>query len=358
MLFDPRPKDKKEELFDRESELKALRESVEKYPITLLLGIRRVGKSSILRVALKEIGGVYVDVREVYFSSSGWISKESLSRSLERALNSVDTTLRRKLVGTMRNVKGVEIAGLKLTLSREVLLTDVLRALNDVGAVIAFDEAQYLRFYGGRGGKDLRAMIAYAYDNLENLSFVLSGSEVGLLHDFVGVDDYDSPLYGRAYSVVTVNPFSKSQSVEFLRRGFEEANVTFDESILERAVEFLDGIPGWLVEFGYGFIHGKSLEEAIESVMVKARKFLEGELRELEKRSERYLLILKAIASGVDRFSMIKEYVRARSGTLQNPRLAEQLKNLEKMGWIRKIHGKETRYEITDPVVLKVLREL
>lgn len=302
--------------------------------------------------------GIYIDVREIYFSSGGWISTEALKQTFERALNSLDRRVRGKIAQTLEKVDGIEVAGVRLSLKREASLTDVLNGLDEVGAVIAFDEAQYLRFYGGRGGKDLLALIAYAYDNLRNVKFVLSGSEVGLLHDFVGIDDYESPLYGRAYAEVTVSPFTREQSVEFLRRGFEEAGVEVGEDLVERAVEILDGVPGWLVEFGYSYVNGKSFEEAMESVVTKARKFLEGELRELEKRSKRYLLILKAISSGIDRWTMIKDYVSAKSGAIPNARLAEHLKNLEKMGWIRKVHGRGTRYGVVDPVVLRVLREM
>ncbi|WP_234394319.1 hypothetical protein [Thermococcus piezophilus] len=60
-----------------------------------------------------------------------------------------------------------------------------MEALNEYGeekrrVVIAFDEAQYLRF-GGATKYD--GIIAYAVDNLKNLTFILTGSEVGLLFD-------------------------------------------------------------------------------------------------------------------------------------------------------------------------------
>lgn len=54
MLFDVRPKTDRKDLFGRERELEwllgALRSDV---PLILLLGVRRVGKTSLLRVALR-----------------------------------------------------------------------------------------------------------------------------------------------------------------------------------------------------------------------------------------------------------------------------------------------------------------
>ncbi|AFK22079.1 ATP-binding protein [Pyrococcus sp. ST04] len=359
MLFDPRPKNSRKDLFDREEELEELKKAVRRYPIVLLLGIRRVGKSSLLKVALNELeNGIYIDVRELYFSSGGWITVDSLTNALERALNSLKPSFRRKITEALRSVKGVTVAGVTLKFESRVSLPDVLNALNDVGVIMAFDEAQYLRYYGARGGKEFLAMVAYAYDNLENMRFVFSGSEVGSLHDFLGTANYDSPLYGRVYGEITVKPFSRELSREFFRRGFEEAGMKVEEKLIERTVELLDGIPGWLVEFGYNYIETRDFDRAMESVILKAEKFMEGELRELARRSERYILILKAIAMGFDRWELIKDYLEARSGKIPNPRLANLLRNLEKMSWIRKVYRDGTkRYEIVDPVVARILRK-
>jgi len=237
-------------------------------------------------------------VRSLYFSSGGWITNETLTKAFEKALNSLRSKFKRRIFETLRKVRGVTIAGVSLTFESKTSLLDVLSALDNVGVLIAFDEAQYLRYYGARGGKEFLAMVAYAYDNLMNVRFIFSGSEVGLLHDFLGIANYDSPLYGRIYKEITVEPFSRDTAKEFLRTGFEEVDVRVDEGLIEKAVELLDGIPGWLVEFGYNYIETKDFDKAIEGVLVKAEKFLEGELRELERRSRRYLLILKAIAMG------------------------------------------------------------
>ena len=48
-----------------------------------------------------------------------------------------------------------------------------------------------------QGEKELLALFAHAYDSLPNQRIILTGSEVGLLHDFLGINDYESPLYGR-----------------------------------------------------------------------------------------------------------------------------------------------------------------
>ena len=354
MLFDPRPKENRKEIFDRDKEIEAILEGMREYPLTLLIGIRRIGKSSILRVALNEFEGigVYVDVRKLY-SSGGSVSQTVLVNELRNII------VGRGKMGFLRgfSLESVNIGGIRIK-PRESNFTEVLESLNLLGdrfnrrIVIAFDEAQYLRFYGSKGGRELLAAIAYAYDSLSNLSFVFTGSEVGLLHDFLGMDDYSSPLYGRIYEEVEIKPFSKKLSTEFLQAGFKEVSLTPKKEEIERAVSELDGIPGWLVEFGFHYWKKRNFDDALKLTMRKAHSMIQEELSELEKRSPRYALILHAIAMGLRKWSAIREYLEAKSGPVTNARLSTLLKNLEKMGWIKK---EDRGYAIVDPVVEKVI---
>jgi len=45
MYFRPTPVERPEELFDREEEVKALREALGRSPMVVVVGVRRVGKS-------------------------------------------------------------------------------------------------------------------------------------------------------------------------------------------------------------------------------------------------------------------------------------------------------------------------
>ncbi len=355
MLFDPRPKSKREEIFDREKELNSLLGGIEEYPITVLIGIRRVGKSSLLRVALNEFNGLglYLDARRLYAAGGGAISPAVLVDEIRKIL------LGKGRFGFLSGIKleSVNLAGVKIA-PKEMTIIDVFELLNGLGerferVVLAFDEAQYLRFYGPRGGKDLLAGIAYAYDSLPNLGFVFTGSEVGLLHDFIGIDDYSSPLFGRVYEEVEVRPFQRGLSEAFLRAGFEEVGLKVPDEEIKRAVDGLDGIPGWLVEFGFNYWKSGSFERAMERTVERARVMIREELLELEKRSPRYALILRAIAIGLTRWRDIKDYVEAKGGPITNARLSALLKNLEKMGWVRKENGE---YRIIDPLVEKILK--
>ena len=109
-------------------------------------------------------------------------------------------------------------------------------------------------------------------------------------------------------------------------------------------MELLDGIPGWLVEFGYNYIETNDFDKAIEGVLVKAEKFLEGELRELEKRSRRYLLILKAIAMGFDRWELVTYPAPKGRSFPRSTRLYGKWLHTGVQGWVTTAPSHRTRY--------------
>lgn len=56
MLFDPKPKNSRSDLFDREEKISELKESIPRLSLTLLLSVRRADEISALKNALNELG--------------------------------------------------------------------------------------------------------------------------------------------------------------------------------------------------------------------------------------------------------------------------------------------------------------
>ena len=360
MLFSPYPKTKREELFDRERELKELKEAVKRGErLLLLLGLRRLGKSSLLNVTLNELTypSIKVDVRKTYSEFSS-VNRYVIGKMLLSGMSG-----RKKLVEEtklfLERIRGVSVSGLRLEItSKDFSITELLEALNEYGeksgrVIIAFDEAQYLRF-GGATRYD--GILAYAVDNLENITFILTGSEVGLLFDFLKFDDPEAPLFGRYHHDITLDRFSPEMSAEFLRNGFEEANFEVSEQEIEGAVEELDGIPGWLALYGYTRVtRNLGHEETINEVLREAKSLIQTELSKLFAYSPRYRVILKAIALGYSRWKDIKDYLTLKLGYINDSNFSALIENLVKSGYVEK---KEGRYIIPDPVLEKVFREL
>ena len=363
MLFDPRPKTSREELYDREKELRALHEFARSgSPLMVVLGVRRVGKTSVVRVFLNEAGhpSIYIDAR--IFEEQGY-SRETLLRAFSDALN----RLRGRWVGLLEYLRAIDfvsVGGLGVRLrrgERAPTLARLLGALdswaeeNGETIIVAVDEAQMLRYLrGGKGRIDFTAIIAYGYDNLRHVKFVVTGSEVGVLTGFLGFDDPESPLYGRVWDELAIKGFSREQSLDFLRRGFSECGVSPPGRVLEEIVSLVDGIPGWLTFFGYKYCRNPD-PSVVREIYRQAKSLALGELRRLP--SKYYLLALKAISHGNRRWKTIKQAIELWIGhRITSAQASRILGALQRLSLIEKTG--EGEYRIIDPVVAEAAKEL
>ncbi|WP_456365332.1 AAA family ATPase [Thermococcus sp.] len=349
MLFNPKPKRKREELYDREDELSTIERSIKKgVPLVVLLGIRRLGKSSLLNVTLNEspVKGVKIDARRVY-SQLGSVPQSALAEVILKGY--LKAFPRERIKEAIKGIRGVRIAGvgLELSVAKEVNLSEVLERINSLGErfVIAIDEAQYLRFSNSRYAE----LIAWATDELENVSFILTGSEIGLLEDFLRIHDPESALFGRAHVEIKLKRFERHQSLDFLRKGFEEIGLEVRDGGLEEAVDELDGIVGWLTLYGYNRYLGLSHWEALKKLKEDAKRLVVSEFSRLRELSPRYELAMKAVANGRHRWKEVKEAVELLEGKkIDDKNFSNVLNNLVRYGYLEKtVEG----YFIPDPLV-------
>lgn len=349
MLFNPKPKTRRDELYDREEELSILEGSLKKgVPFIVLLGIRRLGKSSLLNVSLGEVPvkSVKIDARKVY-SAFGSVPGSALAKLILEGY--IKTSPRERVKDALKGIKGVRLAGvgLEIRVDSGVNLFKILERIDAMGErfVIAIDEAQYLRFSRSRYAE----LIAWAVDELQNIGFILTGSEVGLLEDFLRLHDPESALFGRANVEVKLRRFERRQSLDFLRRGFEEIEIDVSEHEIEEAVDELDGIVGWLTLYGYNRYLGLSHGEALTKLKDDARRLILSEFSKLKELSPRYELAMKAVANGRHRWKEIKGAVELLEGKrLDDKNFSNVLNNLVRYGYLEKtIDG----YFIPDPLV-------
>jgi AAA+ ATPase superfamily predicted ATPase len=210
---------------------------------------------------------------------------------------------------------------------------------------------------GGKGKINFLNILAYAYDNLPNLRFVLTGSEVGLLLDTLRLDDTSSPLYGRYTKIIRLERFDEERTIEFLRKGFEEFNMQFSEEVFYKIYEKVDGIVGWLTYFGYSIAKSRSFNiEVLNDVAEKALKFVQEELDKIFKRSKYYMYVLKAISLGMNTWSSIKRAIEAWLGRpFQNAQISRLLKTLIELSIVEKRNG---NYFISDPLIAEYFKKI
>ncbi|WP_041082623.1 AAA family ATPase [Thermotoga profunda] len=363
MYFSLTPKSSKENLYNRQKELSKLNEYSKTARIILITGIRRVGKTSVLKVFLEQMKNqghstVFVDCR-IY---------EKINKfdriSFEKKLVTEFENIVQKNKGIFKMLAKINVAGVEINfekLQKDRNLQDYLELINkalkkkDSKLFIAFDEAQVLRFYG-RGGKDLLNLMAHVYDNLENIVVVLTGSELGVLHDFLNLEDANSPLFGRYVHKLLLERFQRSESIEFLIEGFKQIGIEPSIEKIEKAVDLLDGITGYLSIYGYTVYTTKDWENALQETEKSAIKIVKKELEALRLRSENYIFVLKAIGFGAETFSQVKNFVEARFGPMTDQTLSNNLASLQKMGFLE-VNYKDGKkiYSINDPMIRRVL---
>jgi len=349
LLLDERPKYERNDLFDRDKEIQDMESNMNR-PLIVISGVRRIGKTSLLQVVLNESRANYIviDCRRL---------KENYGRQdLYSLFSNSFTSVLDKIKDLLKGVKGVSIVGNSVEFKwrgRDSLtLGELFDHLDKRRTIIAIDEAQRLR---GPLSGEIKDAMAHAYDYDRNVTFVLTGSEVGLLYDFLGVEDERSPLFGRYYYSLVLDRFDRGKSEEFLRKGFEEKGVKLDGEV-EKLIEVFDGIPGWLTYGANRLLEGRRIEEIREMAV----RVAQGELNRLlqlkrqtsEISARRYKYVLRCIANGERSWSGLLRCVeRSEGSTVSSSALYNVIKNLESMSIVKD-------YEYLDPIYEEASRRL
>ncbi len=357
MYFSLGVKSRREDFYNMEVELDTLMSEL-RSPISRMVvvkGIRRTGKSSLVRVALSELDLPYIliDLR-----LSGSISPEDIYSYLSDELGRL---LERKkgVKKFLSKIKEVEIAGLRIEISRKSLSTvgKLVSALNEWAEsegtylVMAFDEAQDLRLIRGFPG-----LLAHIYDYEERIKLLLAGSEVGLLDRLLGRENPSSPLFGRAYAEIRLRKFPRERSLEFLVKGFEQVGMSPPQRELEEAVDRLDGIVGWLTYYGYHRMrmrHEDALDRTINEGASLAAQELENFLSIRGVARKRYVEVLKILTTP-SRWSDVKRGLAMTLGTkISDKQITTYLRELVEYGFVEKRDG---LYEMADPLLVEAVR--
>jgi len=365
MYFSLEPKTEIEDLYDRKQELSQLESELVSGRIILLTGIRRIGKTSLLNVFLelkKQKGNfsIFVDCR-IFVKGNVFDSKGFVDYILREIKKLFKESAFKKLLGSIKNIKlpWLEI-GMKET-GTKISLPMVLDDLNNLLAkkkkifIIAIDEAQNIRL-DGKGGIEFLNLLAHAYDHLSNIKLVLTGSEVGVLHDFLKMEDPKYPLFGRYLSEIKLERFKEEEPINFLVEGFKQVGIKKDLNKIKEAVNILDGLVGYLVLYGFKVTQKKDFKEALTDALNTAEQLIKKELKELFSKSENYKFVLQAVAYGMETFSKIKEYTVLHTGKINDQTLSNSLKSLVKYSYLEE-HFKDgsKTYVIPDPIVKKVV---
>jgi AAA+ ATPase superfamily predicted ATPase len=153
-----------------------------------------------------------------------------------------------------------------------------------------------------------------------------------------------NPLFGRAFININTRKLNREESIDFLEKGFNELNIKISKEEVERIVNELDGIIGWLTYYGYKRMTGKeNFEEIKKDAIALAKQELENFIKLMV--SKRYKIVLKLLAEEVREWSLLKRNVEKYEGKeISNRVLYEILQQLKRHSII------DEENNFTDPI--------
>jgi len=359
MYFDPRPKTRREDLYDREEGLEQFSKALSYAPLIVITGLRRTGKTSFLNVALAEADQPHavLDLRGLPYNPS----YADMVRRIEGAFNQIDRRWFSNLSEALKHLRGVSILGNEIGFDWSKSGVDFPELFGKVDSwasehkkrfLMAFDEIQLVR-----GDRWLPRLFAHIVDTYRNVTLVVTGSEVGVLFDFLGFDDPKSPLYGRHFVQIHMGSFSASRAEEFLTRGFQQIRLAAPPEVIRYAVQRLDGVAGWLTLFGTRCRDRNSCSsDLVDEVVSEGGRLAREEALKLCAHSRRYGSILNFLAkAGSASWAQTRAVLEAREQrSMTNSAVSSLLGTLVKTGLVLKSDGK---YEIGDSLLTQGIRQ-
>ncbi len=358
MYFTPEPKTEEKDLFGVDYALKTLVAGLTDKDTRLMVikGLRRTGKTSLLNVALKKSGKSYVkiDVREGPYRER----REFFAFLADKIKETLEESFFHKV---LRSISGVGIGykdvSATVYFSQESNLALFLSSLDSQlkakhqTLILAFDEAQLLKHI------KFDYILASIFDNYLALKVVLTGSEIGLIDSFLGHEDYDAPLYGRALAEITVRKQSTEDTSRFLEEGFAQFGRKISFVEINEVIEQLDGVIGWATYYGWLRYKSNSHAGALAKVKKEGKETVRRELQKFldqRKTESKYLRLLKYIATGYSTWGELKYNFAKDKLKVADSQLLLYLNELRDYGFVEKA---EERYLIPDPLLVLAVKE-
>ncbi len=366
MFFDLGPKERKEEFFGRDAEISEMLRLIRLGNWIVVLGPRMTGKTSIVKVALTELRkkkGKERNYEALYLNLRGTRSIRGLLASLAEVINANQDILSR-LRKFLTNVNTIHVGPDGLTLGRDaskptITLLSLFSALDRSGKnyVIALDEVQVLAPVSGQ----LLALLANVFTSYNNIKFIFTGSQIGLIRALLEPASSNSPMYGRPPAEIRLHPFQRETSEAFLVAGLKQCKVEpLSKDQLTEVTSKLDGIAGWLTMFGnfYG-IRRLDYDDSLERTIREGGKIALSELENFLKgrNKSNVTAVLKTIKSAGSLGSSWTEISRGmeaqlKTGEVNHKTISSTIDSLIEAEILMDERGK---YRIIDPLLAEAL---
>ncbi|MBI5046167.1 ATP-binding protein [Candidatus Micrarchaeota archaeon] len=339
MYFDTEPKMSKGDFFNYENEYGELIKALNRKDRTIfIVGVRRVGKTSLLNI-------VYNESKSLKIWIDGRIVSEP-KKEIFAAIYEAAKLGKSKIFGKIEslNVSAFGV-GFDIKVGSETSV-EIEKKIRSAGHICVFiDEAQRMK------RDDLAATLSYFYDRFPEVSFIISGSEVGLVEEIIGEDDAEHPLYGRSIIKIVMERLDKNRAFEFLKKGFAQAKFDIKTEEIEEAIAELDGLIGWLTLYGYekGVMKNRN---ALKKTTEMASRIAASELLHFfknRKNQNLYITILRN-ATGISSNELKARTSKGLGKQINSNLFAFAMRNLMNYSFVEK---KNEKYYLSDPLTFK-----
>jgi len=325
VTFTTRPRERLEEIYDREEEIKQLVELLKKNEWVALLGSRMSGKTSLAKAVSHSLDSrvVYVDLIK--------------SKNLLDVLTGIYQAMPLDVISRIKeNFSFIELGPVKVKIKQKITpkIEELIKSLCDKRTILILDEIQDIK----SGINHLIPVFHRLLNTCPNLSIIFTGSEIGLMKTLLEQKG-EQPLAGRNPVKITLKPWDYETAKEYLKLGLEECGVAYSDKEIQGALSILGTLVGWLNFYGVNRCvkpHEDALKESLEEAISIA-------LSELKNAADKKWKIkaLKLMSTGAT-WSELLEKSRVSTETLSN-----FLDKLERLYIIEKV---EKNYVISDPV--------
>ncbi|WP_297499915.1 ATP-binding protein [Thermococcus sp.] len=354
-MFQIRPITNEKNLYGKRHReaLKQLKKNVEERTFTAILGPRRVGKTSIIRVFLNKY-----KYRYIYYDLSPFMGKQGISYT--------------ELTPAMTNIEVKELSyhtQLSLGLVRldvkpenavqfQNALINLLRELNAKydDFVVVIDEAQVMSRIRGMNMLGLLQLIS---NTMDNTSVIMTGSMPGLLERVLS-PSASQPMFARYVDKIHIPRWTPEESIGYLKKGLSEAKVSCTGAELEEAVEELSNVPGFLAYYGKQRVRGMSHDDALVETLNYAIGVWEQDLEAFLNiySTKAYVTTLWVLAQskfGLTRKEIAGEVLRREE--ISDRSLTRILKNLVLSGMIEHSE-KRGKYRIAENPLARAVQNI
>jgi hypothetical protein len=358
----------KEYFIDREDEIKELTQRIKSMSNTCLLGLRRMGKTSILFEVIKRIKDpipVYINcygipdkrrfaslllnnIKDAYIIYTGDGKYASaIKKYIKESIDHIAYQLTEMDISVGQYFK-MRMGIKRRDIDSDILLEDAFRYPEKLGEnkkkrfVVMLDEFQDV---GSRWGDDFLKRLRSIVERQKNVCHVFCGSSITFMSSLI--EDAKSPFYRQLYKIM-VKSLPDDEVRHFVKERFELCGYIISNEAINKFVDLTHSMPDYVQRLGSiasrssKKITNRVIEKSYEEMLLE----LDSEFRETISKLNQRSGIYGAILTGLSMYNSLSD-----AGSFIGYDLGRnmrQISYLQKVGLIEKFgRGK---YVIADPI--------